>query len=75
MRSPGLAARSVGTVGPRALAHAAIAGEFGMTQRAVRRLRRRHRSLLRDEIAATLDEPSPDAIADEIRALLAAPGP
>ena len=65
--------------GPRAFTYGELADEFGMTEAAVegavRRLRQRYRSLLRDQIAATLDDPSPDAIADEIRALFAALGP
>jgi hypothetical protein len=64
------------TEGPRAAAYAAIADDFGMTEAAidgaVRRLRLRCRSLLPDKIAATLDDPRPDAIADEIMALFAA---
>ena len=67
------------TDGPRAVTYARIADEFGMTEAAVegavRRLRQRYRSLLREQIAATLDDPSPDAIDDEIRALFAALGP
>jgi RNA polymerase sigma-70 factor (ECF subfamily) len=64
------------TDGPRAIAYAAIADELGMTESAVegavRRLRNRYRDLLRDEIAATLGDPSPEAIAAEIRDLFAA---
>jgi RNA polymerase sigma-70 factor (ECF subfamily) len=66
------------TDGPRAIAYATIAAQHGMTEAAVegavRRLRHRYRILLRDEIAATLDDPSPAAVADEIRALFAALG-
>ncbi len=66
------------TDGPRAIAYGAIAGEFGMTEGAVegavRRLRRRYRTLLHAQIADTLDDPSPDAVADEIRDLFAALG-
>lgn len=65
--------------GPGAVAYAAIAREFNMTEAAVegavRRLRHRYGRLLRDQIAATLDDPSPEAIADEIRALFTALGP
>jgi RNA polymerase sigma-70 factor (ECF subfamily) len=70
--------KAVLTDGPRAVTHAAIADEFGMTEAAVegtvRRLRHRYRSVLHDQIAATLDAPDPEAIADEIRALFAALG-
>ena len=58
------------TDGARAVAHAVIADEFAMTEAAVegavRRLRQRYRSLLRDQIAATLDDPTPADVAEEI---------
>jgi hypothetical protein len=41
-------------------------------QSAVQRLRRRYRDLLRERISATLDDPSPAEIEDEIRALFSA---
>ncbi len=70
--------KTVLTDGPRALPYAAIADEFAMTEAAVegtvRRLRHRYRDLLRDQIAATLEHPSPAAVADEIRALFVALG-
>lgn len=53
--------------------YAEIAAELdttvGAVQAAVVRLRKRYRQALRDEIAATLGDPSPEAIDDEIRAL------
>jgi DNA-directed RNA polymerase specialized sigma24 family protein len=72
-------AKIVLTDGPRAVAHATIADELGMTvaavEAAIRRLRERYRCLLCEEIAATLDDSSPEAIDDEIRALFDALGP
>jgi DNA-directed RNA polymerase specialized sigma24 family protein len=57
----------------RTLSYAAIAGELGMTeaavQKAAHRLRQRYREALRDEIAATLDDPTDDAVESEIRDL------
>lgn len=53
--------------------YAEIAAELGTTvgavQAAVVRLRKRYRQALRDEVAATLGDPSPEAIDDEIRTL------
>lgn len=53
--------------------YAEIAAELdttvGAVQAAVVRLRKRYRQALRDEISATLGDPSPEAIDDEIRAL------
>ena len=70
--------KAVLTDGPRAVAYAVIADEFAMTEAAVegavRRLRQRYRSLLRDQIAATLDDPTPADVAEEIGALFAALG-
>ena len=62
--------------GPDALSHAAIAQALGMTEEAVQvaayRLRRCYRTLVRAEIAATVDDPA--EVDDEIRALFAALG-
>jgi RNA polymerase sigma-70 factor (ECF subfamily) len=44
----------------------------GAVQQAVQRLRKRYRAVLRERIAATLDDPSEAAINDEIRDLFAA---
>lgn len=56
--------------------YAAIAARLGTTeaavQQAVQRLRRRYRAILRERIAATLDDPEDDAIDDEIRDLFQA---
>ncbi len=55
-----------------------IAIELGLTKSAVQqaaaRLRKRYRSILRDEIAATLDNPTDQAVASEIRDLFEALG-
>jgi RNA polymerase sigma factor (sigma-70 family) len=60
--------------GPRAVAYATLAARLGMTEGAVRvavhRLRRRYGERLREEIAATVDEPA--EVDDEIRDLFAA---
>ena len=52
--------------------------ELGMTEAAVQqaasRLRKRYREALRDEIAATLDDPSDAAVESEIRDLFDALG-
>jgi RNA polymerase sigma-70 factor (ECF subfamily) len=62
--------------GTQAVPYAALAARLGTTegavQQAVRRLRMRYRALLREAIAATLDEPDEAAIDDEIRDLFAA---
>ena len=62
----------------RSMSHAHIAGELGMTEAAVQqaahRLRRRYKATLRDEIAATLDDPSDEAVEAEIRDLFNALG-
>ena len=64
--------------GGRATPHAAIADRLGTTEAAVeaaaRRLRRRYREVLREQIAATLDDPTEAAIDDEVRDLFAALG-
>jgi RNA polymerase sigma-70 factor (ECF subfamily) len=58
--------------------YAALATQLGMTegavQVAVHRLRRRYRAILREQIAATLDNPTEADVEDEIRALFAALG-
>lgn len=62
--------------GSHAVPYAAFAAQLstteGAVQQAVRRLRKRYRALLREAIAATLDEPDEAAIDDEIRGLFAA---
>jgi RNA polymerase sigma-70 factor (ECF subfamily) len=64
------------TDGPRSVPYARIAAQLGMSQvaiqSAVQRLRRRYRDLLRERISATLVDPSPAEIEDEIRALFSA---
>jgi DNA-directed RNA polymerase specialized sigma24 family protein len=66
------------TDGPRAVPYATVAAQLGMTevavQSAVQRLRRRYRDLLRERIAATLEDPSPSGVEDEIRDLFSALG-
>jgi RNA polymerase sigma factor (sigma-70 family) len=66
--------RTVLTRGPESGSHATIAGRLGISEGAVRvavhRLRRRYGVLLRQEIAATVDDPG--EIDDEIRSLFAA---
>jgi RNA polymerase sigma-70 factor (ECF subfamily) len=46
----------------------------GAVQQAVQRLRKRYKAILREQIAATLDEPDEAAIGDEIRDLFTALG-
>ena len=62
------------TEGPRAVAYATLAARLGTTEGAVRvavhRLRRRYGERLREEIAATVDDPA--EVDDEIRALFVA---
>jgi RNA polymerase sigma-70 factor (ECF subfamily) len=62
--------------GDRAVPHAAVARELGVTEGAVKvavhRLRQRYRELLRDEIGQTLDDAG--QVEEEIRALFAALG-
>jgi len=66
--------RAVLTGGTQSAPYAAIAGRLGSTEGAVRvavhRLRRRYGTLLRQEIAATVDDPA--QVDDEIRSLFAA---
>jgi RNA polymerase sigma-70 factor (ECF subfamily) len=62
--------------GPGAVRYAEIAARLGMSEGAVKvavhRLRKRYKALLRDRIAATLDDPA--EVDDEIRALFDALG-
>jgi RNA polymerase sigma-70 factor (ECF subfamily) len=64
--------------GPRSVSYARIAAQLGTTelavQSAIQRLRRRYRDLVRERIAATLGDPSPAEVEDEIRALFSALG-
>jgi RNA polymerase sigma-70 factor (ECF subfamily) len=64
--------------GPDTLPYAELAERLGMSraavQQAVHRLRERFREALRAEIAATLDDPTEAAVADEIRDLFNALG-
>jgi RNA polymerase sigma-70 factor (ECF subfamily) len=64
------------TDGPRAVSYATLAARLGTTEGAVRvsvhRLRRRYGDRLREEIAATVDDPA--EVDDEIRALFDALG-
>jgi RNA polymerase sigma factor (sigma-70 family) len=66
------------TGGSRTASYAEIARRLGTTETAVQqaasRLRKRYRAALREEIAATLDDPSDDAIEAEIRDLFEALG-
>jgi RNA polymerase sigma-70 factor (ECF subfamily) len=66
------------TPGSHPGSYAALAAPLGMTegavQVAVHRLRRRYRAILREQIAATLDDPTDADVEDEIRALFAALG-
>jgi RNA polymerase sigma-70 factor (ECF subfamily) len=70
--------QAVLTPGSPLSSYAALAAQLGMTegavQVAVHRLRRRYRAILREHIAATLDEPTDADVEDEIRALFAALG-
>jgi RNA polymerase sigma-70 factor (ECF subfamily) len=62
--------------GSQSVPHAALAARLGTTlaavQQAASRLRKRYREVLRAEIAATLEDPSDAAVADEVRDLFAA---
>jgi RNA polymerase sigma-70 factor (ECF subfamily) len=64
------------TDGSGSVPYATVAAQLGTTetavQAAVRRLRRRYRTILREQIGATLDDPTEAAIDDEIRALFTA---
>ena len=64
------------TDGPRAVPSAELARRLGTTegavQVAVHRLRKRYKALVREQIAATVDDPA--EVEDEIRALFAALG-
>jgi RNA polymerase sigma-70 factor (ECF subfamily) len=66
------------TLGSPRSPYAALASQLSMTQGAVQvavhRLRRRYRAILREGIAATLDNPTDAEVEDEIRALFAALG-
>src|SRR5262249_49489175 len=57
------------TDGPRSVPYATVAAQLGTTetavQAAVRRLRGRYRTILREQIGATLDDPTEAAIDDE----------
>jgi RNase P protein component len=46
----------------------------GAVQAAVQRLRRRYRAVLREQVAATLEDPDEAAIEEELRELFAALG-
>jgi RNA polymerase sigma-70 factor (ECF subfamily) len=67
------------TDGARSIPYAKLAEQIGTTiggvQQAVRRMRKRYQTLLRGEIATTLDHPSDEAIDDEIRCLFRTLGP
>jgi RNA polymerase sigma-70 factor (ECF subfamily) len=62
-----------------AASHSELAARLGLSvaavQQAASRLRKRYRLVLRDEIAATLDDPSDQAVGAEIRDLFDALGP
>jgi RNA polymerase sigma-70 factor (ECF subfamily) len=64
--------------GERTMSYAAMAEQLGMTesavQQAVSRLRKRYRAILREHIAATLDQPSDETINEEVRELFEALG-
>jgi RNA polymerase sigma-70 factor (ECF subfamily) len=64
--------QTVLTDSPRAVPYATIAAQLGTTevavQSAVQRLRRRFRDVVRAEIGATLEDPSPAAVEAEIGA-------
>jgi RNA polymerase sigma factor (sigma-70 family) len=67
-----------GAIGTRAsqISYADLAARMGTSegavQQAVQRLRKRYKAILRERIAATLDNPDESAINDEIRDLFAA---
>jgi DNA-directed RNA polymerase specialized sigma24 family protein len=64
------------TGGRRSVSYATLAAQLGTTegaiQAAVLRLRRRYRTILREQIAATLDDPTDAQVDDEIRDLFTA---
>jgi DNA-directed RNA polymerase specialized sigma24 family protein len=64
--------------GEQAVPYAALADQLDTTERAIQtavwRLRTRYRAILREQIAATLDNPTDAEVDDEIRALFAALG-
>ena len=64
--------------GSHTLSYAAIAVELNMSevavQSAIQRLRKRFRAVVREQIAATLDDPAPADVEDEIHALFTALG-
>jgi len=66
------------SAGPRSVACATLAARLGTTegavQAAVQRLRRRYRDVLREQVAATLEDPDEAAVEEELRALFAALG-
>jgi DNA-directed RNA polymerase specialized sigma24 family protein len=68
--------KAVLTDGEGALPYAAIAEELGTTevavQSAAQRLRKRFRLLVREQIAATLDNPTQESVEDELGSLFAA---
>jgi RNA polymerase sigma-70 factor (ECF subfamily) len=70
--------RFILTDGPGAVSYATIARSLGKkegaVQQAASRLRKRYRAVLREQIAATLDEPDESAVDDEIRDLFRALG-
>jgi RNA polymerase sigma-70 factor (ECF subfamily) len=61
-------------IGPYAVLAAQLGMTEGAVQVAVHRLRRRYRGILREQIAATLDNPTDADVEDEIRALFTALG-
>jgi hypothetical protein len=66
------------SAGPEVAPHAEVARALGTTPGAVQvalgRMRARFAAALRERIAATLDDPTPEAVADEINDLFAALG-
>jgi DNA-directed RNA polymerase specialized sigma24 family protein len=67
--------RPIVSADPEAALYARLADELGMTEGSLRvaahRLRARFAAALRDEVAATLDDPDPAAVDDELRSLFA----
>ncbi|MFO0891161.1 MAG: winged helix-turn-helix transcriptional regulator [Isosphaeraceae bacterium] len=66
------------SAGPRSVPYAEIAARLGISvgavQAAVQRLRRRYRDVLREQVAATLENPDDTAVEEELRDLFAALG-